>query len=136
MTHRVHQPLIHGPGWRPEIVARLGLAESGDRQLVVFCERWHVSDLELFGSVLRPDFGPASDVDILVTFHPDAHWGLIEHAAMEEELAGLLGRRVDLLTRRSVERSANEARRASILADAVPLLSTTTSSVAANRVGA
>jgi predicted nucleotidyltransferase len=81
-----------------------------------------VAGLELFGSVLRDDFRPDSDVDLLITFQPDADWSLLDHAAMEEELAELLGRPVDLLTRRAVMRSANPIRRASILADAVPLV--------------
>lgn len=114
--------VIRGAGWQPDVVARLGLDGPRERWLADFCARWQVADLELFGSVLRADFGPDSDVDLLVTFLPEADWGLIEHAAMEEELAGLLQRPVDLLTRRAIERSANQARRVSILADAVPLL--------------
>jgi len=134
MPQREDQLLIHGPGWRPDVVARLGLDESRDRLLADFCEHWQVAELELFGSVLRTDFRSDSDVDVLVTFLPDADWGLIEHAAMEEELAGLLGRPVDLLTRRAVERSANQARRASILTDAIPLLSISTKTAATERV--
>jgi predicted nucleotidyltransferase len=136
MVNREYQGLIHGPGWRPDIVERLGLDGAREQRIIDFCNRWRVADLELFGSVLRPDFGPGSDVDLLVTFHPNADWGLIEHAAMEEELAGLLGRPVDLLTRRSVERSANQTRRASILSGAVLLLSAAPSSSATERVGA
>ena len=120
---------MRGPGWRPDVVARLGLDESRARRLATFCARWLVVDLALFGSVLRPDFRPDSDVDVLVSFLPEADWGLIEHAAMEEELAGLLGRPVDLVTRRAVERSANQVRRDSILADAVSLLCVPTSPV-------
>lgn len=105
-------------GWRPDVEARIAL---DDEQIAAFCARWRLASLELFGSVLREDFRLESDVDVLVTFRPDADWGLLDHAAMEEERAGLLGRRVDLLTRRAVERSANPIRRASILADAVPL---------------
>jgi len=107
----------------------------GERYLADFCNRWRVAELELFGSALRSDFGLNSDVDLLVTFHPDADWGLIEHSAMEEDLAELLGRPVDLLTRRSVERSGNPIRRASILSEAVLLIRTVRSPAAIERVG-
>lgn len=80
-----------------------------------FCRRWSVSELALFGSALREDFGPESDVDILVTFAPEAAWGLLDHVQMEMELSELLGRGVDLLTRRAVERSQNPVRRREIL---------------------
>jgi predicted nucleotidyltransferase len=80
-----------------------------------FCRRWAVSELALFGSALREDFGPDSDFDILVTFAPEAEWGLLDHVQMEMELADLLGRDVDLLTRRAVECSQNPLRRREIL---------------------
>src|SRR4051794_1835453 len=131
MVHQATSRILRGRGWQPDIEARLTLDEP---RLQAFCQRWRVATLELFGSVLRGDFRPDSDVDILVTFEPEADWGLLEHAAMEEALAGLLGRPVDLLTRRAVERSANQVRRASILADAVPLLSMSRASMAAERV--
>ncbi len=80
-----------------------------------FCRRWDIIELALFGSAIREDFEPASDVDILVTFSPEADWGLLDHVQMEMELADLLGRDVDLLTRRAVERSQNPLRRREIL---------------------
>ena len=122
--------MIRGPGWRPDVEARLALDES---RLVAFCDRWRVDRLELFGSILQDDFRPDSDVDVMVTFLPDANWGLFEHAAMEEELAGLLGRPVDLLTRRAVVQSANLSRRASILDNAAPLVTRPGVSEAAER---
>jgi len=63
-----------------------------------FCERHAVRRLALFGSVLRDDFGPESDVDVLVELAPHARVGLLAMAAMELELSGLLGRKVDLRT--------------------------------------
>jgi predicted nucleotidyltransferase len=84
-------------------------------ELDQFCRRWAISELALFGSVLREDFGPDSDIDILVTFAPEAAWGLLDHVQMELELSELLGREVDLLTRRAVERSQNPLRRREIL---------------------
>lgn len=47
-------------------------------RIAAFCERWHVRELALFGSVLRGDFRPQSDVDVLVSFAPDAGWSLLD----------------------------------------------------------
>jgi hypothetical protein len=74
-----------------------------------------VRELAVFGSALREDFRPESDVDVLVSFQPDANWGLLEQTTMESELAALLGRPVDLVSRRAVERSTNWIRRQAIL---------------------
>jgi hypothetical protein len=74
----------------------------------------------LFGSVLRDDFRPDSDIDVLVSFSPEAEWGLFEHAAMQEELAVMFNRKVDLITRRAVEHSHNPIRRRIILESAQP----------------
>ncbi len=94
---------------------------SLDRRAIAdFCERWAITELALFGSVLREDFGPDSDVDLLVTFRPGAGWSLLDHTTMEEELAEILGRKADLVTRRSVERSRNWLRRQAILESAQP----------------
>ena len=93
-----------------------------DREtLAAFCRRWQIERFELFGSVLRDDFRPDSDVDVLVTFAPETHHGLFAFARMEEELSALVCRNVDLLTRGSVERSENWIRRDEILRSAVPL---------------
>lgn len=62
-----------------------------------FCRRHHIRRLSLFGSVLRDDFGPESDVDVLVEFEP-RHVPGYAFFAIEEELAGILGRTVDLNT--------------------------------------
>ena len=83
-----------------------------------FCRRWKIKELRLFGSALREDFGQESDVDLLVTFAPDAQWSLLDHARMEEELSVLLGRKVDLVSRWAVERSPNWIRRKAILESA------------------
>lgn len=80
-----------------------------------FCQRWNIAEMALFGSVLRDDFRPDSDLDILVTPTPNADWGLLDHIRMEQELAAILGRDIDLLTRRSVEQSHNWIRRQYIL---------------------
>jgi predicted nucleotidyltransferase len=84
-------------------------------QLAEFCRRWKVSELALFGSALRDDFKPESDVDVLVTFAGSARWSLLDLVKMQDELSGLWKRPVDLLTRRAVERSQNWIRRKAIL---------------------
>lgn len=66
-------------------------------ELAAFCKRHHIRWLALFGSVLRDDFGPASDIDILVDFEP-GHVPGWEFFAIEDELGALLGRRADLHT--------------------------------------
>jgi predicted nucleotidyltransferase len=86
-----------------------------------WCRRWKVRELAAFGSMLRPDFSPTSDVDLLVTFEPDAEWSLIEHELMRDELEALLSRDVDLVSREGIERSANWIRRQMILETARPL---------------
>ena len=86
-----------------------------------FCRKWKVTEFSLFGSVVRDDFGPESDVDVLVTFAPDARWTLFNMSDMNDELKALFGRSVDLLTRRAVERSLNPIRKTSILSSAVML---------------
>ena len=67
-------------------------------RIEAFCRKWKIREFSLFGSVLRDDFGPASDVDVLVEFEPGARVGLIRLAGMEIELGELLGRKVDLNT--------------------------------------
>lgn len=80
-----------------------------------FCRRWKITELALFGSVTRDDFRPDSDIDVLVTFPPDVRWTLWDHVDMQDELKSILGRKVDLVTRRAVERSHNSIRRKAIL---------------------
>lgn len=82
--------------------------------------RWKVRELDFFGSVLREDFRPDSDVDVLVSFAPEAAWGLLDHLQMETELSALLGRKVELVSRRAVEHSPNWIRRRAILESAQP----------------
>ena len=87
-------------------------------QVVDFCKRWNITELAFFGSVLRDDFGPESDVDVLVRFHPEARHGLLSVARMEQELSEILERRIDLLSRPAVEKSRNYIRREAILKSA------------------
>src|SRR5436190_22116352 len=77
-----------------------------------FCQRWKVLELSLFGSVVREDFGPQSDVDVLVSFAPDANWSYWELVDARTELRGVFGRDVDLIEERSLR---NPFRRHAIL---------------------
>lgn len=87
----------------------------GRDKIADFCRRWKITEFAFFGSVLRDDFHPDSDVDVLVTFAPDTKRSLFDHVAMEEELSTLVGRKVDLVSRQAVERSSNWIRRKAIL---------------------
>lgn len=86
-----------------------------------FCERWRIERLDVFGSALRADFGPDSDVDLLVTFAEGSDWSLFDHVHMEDELAAIIERDVDLVSRRAVARSHNWIRRDAILKSAKPI---------------
>lgn len=80
------------------------------------CRRWGIVKMELFGSVLRRDFdAKRSDVDVMVTFAEGRLPGWEFFADLPEELSAIFGRKVDVLTRRSVEQSANDLRRREIL---------------------
>ncbi len=85
--------------------------------LVNFCQRWKVEEFYLFGSVLRKDFNLNSDVDVMVQFSPDAHWGF-EIVEMKQELEKIFQRKVDLLTKKSIEQSNNWIRKQEILGTA------------------
>ncbi len=80
-----------------------------------FCRKWQILDLSVFGSALREDFSPESDLDVLVTFHDRSEWGLFNHVQMQQELEALLGRKVDLISRRALQQTQNELLRAEIL---------------------
>ena len=88
------------------------------KAIEAFCDRWQVEEFALFGSVLRDEFGPESDFDILIRFKTERTPGLFGFAAMERELAKLLGRRVDLVNRTAIEESRNYIRRKAILESA------------------
>ena len=90
--------------------------KQGEQEwLIRFCRRWKIVELAFFGSALRDDFRPNSDLDMLVTFAPDAEWSLLDHVAMQEELHLYFRREIDLVSRKAIERSANPIRRQHIL---------------------
>ena len=81
-----------------------------------FCKKWKIKTFYFFGSVLRSDFDQKeSDLDIMVEFFDNAEWSLFDHVEMRDELISITGRSVDLLTKRSIERSQNKLRKEEIL---------------------
>ncbi len=87
-------------------------------EIVAFCERWSIAELAFFGSVLRDDFSPESDIDVLVDPHPGTSHSISNILRMERELGDILGREVDLVFRPDVESSRNYIRREAVLKSA------------------
>jgi predicted nucleotidyltransferase len=94
------------------MTARIPLDLTG---IADFCRRWQITEFALFGSVLRDDFRPDSDVDVLVTFAPASRHSLFDLSIIEDELAQIFGRPVDLVERVSVEKSENYILRKHVL---------------------
>lgn len=90
---------------------RMGTLDIPADRIQAFCRKWKVRELSLFGSVLREDFAPGSDVDILVSFEPGSFWGF-EIFDMQDELEAIFQRRVDLVTKEGLR---NPFRRSEIL---------------------
>ncbi len=87
-------------------------------KIAKFCGKWSIKELALFGSALRDDFGPQSDVDVLVTFKPEAKHTLFHLVRMQAELSVIFGREVDIVSRRGIEASRNYLRKNEILTTA------------------
>ncbi len=83
-------------------------------QIKAFCEKWKICEFSLFGSILRDDFGPESDVDVLVSFQPQAPWSLWDLTEMQDQLAQILGRSVDLIEKEGLR---NPFRRHAIMSN-------------------
>jgi len=81
-------------------------------QIADFCRQWKIREFSLFGSVLREDFRPDSDIDVLVSFQPGAPWSLWDLVEMQQQLGTLLGRSVDLIEKEGLR---NPYRRHEIL---------------------
>jgi uncharacterized protein len=94
--------------------------EFDQRELGQFCKRRGIARLELFGSALGDNFRSESDIDLLATLDPSAHPTLFDWEEMREELTEILGREVDLVSRRAIESSRNAYRKRSILSTAQP----------------
>lgn len=87
-------------------------------RIAEFCRRWNVTEMSIFGSSLRADFHPDSDVDVLVAFTPQANVSLFDMVHMQDELKEIFGHEVDLVSKRGVETSRNYLRRKAILESA------------------
>jgi predicted nucleotidyltransferase len=97
------------PQLEPPVNQRI---QASPTQIAEFCQRWHIIEFALFGSVLRDDFRPDSDIDVLVTFSPDSGWSLFDWVDIKEELEALFGRRVDIADKEGLK---NPYRRHEIL---------------------
>ena len=85
------------------------------KDMIRFCQRWQVREFAPFGSALRADFKPESDVDVLISFKEIASWGLFDHAQMRLDLESIFHRKVDLVTRLALEQTQNSLLRERIL---------------------
>lgn len=83
------------------------------KKIADFCGRWKVTEFSIFGSALRDDFRPNSDVDVLLAFASNARWSLFDLVEMREELTSMLGREVDIVEKGTIR---NPFRRHSIMA--------------------
>ena len=97
-----------------QVIRVRDIALSKDK-IAEFCRRWKITEFAFFGSVLREDFRPDSDIDVLVSFAPEASWRFYDLISMEEELEAMFSHPVDLVEKRLVERSENYIRRKHIL---------------------
>lgn len=88
----------------PIIQQRLGATSS---EIEALCQKWHLTELCLFGSVLRGDFYPGSDIDLLASFDPSFQRGLSETLQIRDDFTQLFKRNVDLLVKEAIGRSAN-----------------------------
>jgi uncharacterized protein len=97
-----------------QVINHHGMEISRDK-IVEFCRRWKITEFALFGSILRTDFRPDSDIDVLVTFAPNAFWRFYDLVSMKEELEAMFGHPIDLVEKRLIECSENYIRRKHIL---------------------
>ncbi len=95
---------------QPAVLPHAAIAE--------FCRRWRIVEFAVFGSALRPDFKDSSDIDVLVRLAPESGHTLFDMVRMQDELEVMLGRKVDLVSRKGIEASRNEIRREEILSSA------------------
>ena len=94
---------------------KLSIIDLSVDTVKVFCQKWQITEFALFGSVLRDDFRPDSDLDVLVSFFPQAPWTILDLVTMQQELQQIVSRDVDLIEKRVIEKSENWIRRTEIL---------------------
>lgn len=97
---------------------KVGHLEVDGEALAALCKKWKIAKLEVFGSVLRDDFGPNSDVDLLVTYEPDTKQSFDDLLDAVDEFSAVFGREVELVSRDLVAESENYIRRKAILRSA------------------
>jgi predicted nucleotidyltransferase len=104
-------------GVRQERVLQMTAMDLGvsQEQIDQFCRRCKISRLPVFGSAVKGVLRSDSDIDLLVTFAPDADWTMFDHFTMEDELSRLFGREVDLISVRALEENPNPAYRREIV---------------------
>jgi uncharacterized protein len=103
------------------IQTQLGISQQ---KLEEICHHWKITELALFGSILRLDFTEKSDIDTLVTFADEARWGLIDFIRLNQQLETEFKRSVDLITKQSIEKSKNWLRKREILQTAEVIYAT------------
>lgn len=96
-------------------------------KIEAFCHKWQVDEFALFGSVLRDDFRPDSDIDVMVNFNANARPTFGGLDRMENELKFIFNREIDLITRKGIESSRNYIRRENILSSAQVIYATRSS---------
>jgi uncharacterized protein len=99
----------------PTLQTRLGLSSQ---EIATFCQHWGITKMAVFGSILRDDFRPDSDIDLLLTFAPNARQGLLTLAKIKHELESRLNCPVDLAPEASIRTSDNWIRQQEILSTA------------------
>lgn len=87
-----------------------------------FCKKWNIHSFSFYGSIMRDDFRPGSDIDVMIEFSPEDRTSVLDMGAMQEELEALFSRNVDLVERKSIEQSENYIRRKGILSGKPPVL--------------
>jgi predicted nucleotidyltransferase/uncharacterized protein with HEPN domain len=106
----------------PEICVTTRPIPLPEDRIRLFCVKWKVLNFRFYGSIIRDDFRPDSDIDVMVEFSPHAHTTFFDLRSMQDELETLLNRKVDLADRRSVDQSQNYIRRKGMLCGNPPLL--------------
>jgi predicted nucleotidyltransferase len=86
-----------------------------------FCSKWKINELSVFGSILRDDFKPDSDIDFLISYDQDAEWDMSDVVIMKGELARIVGRSVDIISRAAIERSDNRFIKKEVLSTSEPV---------------
>ena len=87
-----------------------------------FCKKWKIQSFSFYGSIMRDDFRPDSDIDVMIEFSPGDRTSVLDMGAMQEELEALFSRNVDLVERKLIEQSENYIRRKGILSGKPPVL--------------